>query len=125
MLHDAPVLAYAPSILLVDDDPDALTASSALLDLLGYRVTAVDDPLRALELLQDGQPFDVMLTDVVMPAMSGIRLAEEAVRLRQDLHVVYVTGYAGELITGAGQLRGKVVLKPWSIEELEDAIRRG
>jgi CheY-like chemotaxis protein len=112
------------SILLVDDDIDALTASSDLLRLLGYRVTAVTNPLDALQLLQTGDDFDVLLTDIVMPKMNGVQLSAEAVRIRQALCVIYVTGYAADVAMRDAPLRGEVLSKPWSVEEIEDAITR-
>jgi CheY-like chemotaxis protein len=113
-----------PSILLVDDDPDALASASALLEILGYQTTAVDDPHAALDLLRERAAFDVLLTDIVMPKMSGVMLASRVRDMRNPICVVYVTGYAPELVAEHGQLHGEVLVKPWSVEELEGAIRR-
>lgn len=122
MRNDAAVPQRSTSVLVVDDDHDALTASATLLEVLGYRVTAVDDPLRALALVTNGEHFDVMLTDIVMPKMSGIELGEKALSRRADLHVVYATGFSEELAKNPA-IKGPVLLKPWTVEELEEAIR--
>lgn len=118
------VASSAPSILLVDDDPDALAASADLLQVLGYPVTAVDSPSKVLQLLRGPKHFDLLLTDIIMPMMNGVELGEEAVRLRHDLKVIYMTGYSEQALAPDSYLRGEVVLKPWTVQDLEAAIRR-
>lgn len=115
---------HRPALLLVDDDIDALTASSLLLELLGYAVTAVDDPSKALQLLREGRRCDVLLTDVVMPVMNGIQFADAAVALRPGLRVIYLTGFSADLVAGGNRLQGDVIFKPWNVTDLDAAIRR-
>jgi two-component system cell cycle response regulator CpdR len=111
-------------LLLVDDDADALTASADLLRLLGYTVTAVDSPSKVLQLLHGREHFDVLLTDIIMPAMNGVELGQRALDLRQDLRVIYLTGYSEEAFAKGLFLHGEVVLKPWSVQDLQAAINR-
>jgi CheY-like chemotaxis protein len=115
---------HRPSLLLVDDDADALTASADLLRLLGYTVTAVDSPSKVLQLLHGREHFDVLLTDIIMPAMNGVELGQKALDLRQDLRVIYLTGYSEEAFAKGPFLHGEVVLKPWSVQDLQAAINR-
>ena len=115
---------HRPSLLLVDDDADALTASADLLRLLGYTVTAVDSPSKVLQLLHGREHFDVLLTDIIMPAMNGVELGQRALDLRQDLRVIYLTGYSEEAFAKGLFLHGEVVLKPWSVQDLQAAINR-
>ena len=113
-----------PAILLVDDDPDALTASADLLRVLGYPVTAVDSATKVLQLLHGPEHFDLLLTDIIMPVMNGVTLGEEAVRLRHGLKVIYLTGYSEQALAPDSYLHGEVVLKPWTVQDLQAAIRR-
>lgn len=115
---------YQPSLLLVDDDADALTASADLLRVLGYTVTAVDSPSKVLQLLHGREHFDVLLTDIIMPTMNGVELGQRALDLRHNLRVIYLTGYSEEAIAKGSFLHGEVVLKPWSVQDLQAAINR-
>jgi len=113
-----------PAILLVDDDADALTASADLLRVLGYAVTAVDSATKVLQLLHGPEHFDLLLTDIIMPVMNGVELGAEAVRLRHGLKVIYLTGYSEQAVAPDSYLHGEVVLKPWTVQDLQAAIRR-
>ena len=64
-----------------------------MLDRLGYDVVQASDAARALELLGDGRAIDALVTDYLMPGMTGRELAERARRERPDLPVLLITGY--------------------------------
>jgi CheY-like chemotaxis protein len=81
-------------ILLVDDDPLIATSTHYLLEDLGLEVIETDSGAAALEILRNGQPIDLLLTDYVMPKMTGVELAEAARALRPGLPVILATGYA-------------------------------
>ncbi len=115
---------HRPALLLVDDDADALTASADLLRLLGYTVTAVDSPSKVLQLLHGREHFDILLTDIIMPTMNGVELGQRARDLRHELRVIYLTGYSEEAFAKGSFLYGEVVLKPWSVQDLQAAINR-
>ncbi|WP_419827732.1 ATP-binding protein [Sphingomonas sp.] len=107
-------------VLLVEDDPRVRAATAGALEELGYDPIACDDPAHALAMLADRADVRVMVTDVVMPVMTGPELAAEARRRRPDLSVLFVTGYARE---DAGELAGEAMLrKPFTFAALDRAV---
>jgi two-component system cell cycle sensor histidine kinase/response regulator CckA len=81
-------------VLLVEDDASVRLVTERILVRGGHRVTAVSDPAEALALARTELLFDIVVTDVVMPQMSGPELAAELFALRGELPVVFVSGYA-------------------------------
>jgi DNA-binding NtrC family response regulator len=81
------------SILIVDDEPKFCETLARMLTRHGDRAEACSDPLKALERLRH-QPFDVLLTDLKMPGMSGIDMIAEAKRLNPNMDVVMMTAFA-------------------------------
>ena len=79
-------------ILLAEDDEVMREYLTRALTRSGYRVTAVDRGTAALPLL-DTEHFDLLLTDIVMPEMDGIELAQRAAALVPDLRVMFITGF--------------------------------
>ncbi|HEV2817492.1 MAG TPA: ATP-binding protein [Allosphingosinicella sp.] len=107
-------------ILLVEDNEEVGEFAETLLGELGHKVTRVRSGEAALRAaLDDG--FDAVFTDVVMPGMSGLELAEQLAQIRPQLPVILTTGYSDEIArTGAG---GRpVILKPYRLETLAAAI---
>jgi len=81
-------------VLVVDDEVTVLRVSKAVLARLGYEVTSVDDPTRALELLRtNGPQFDLLLTDHAMPNMTGLELVRAARELCPDVPIIVATGH--------------------------------
>jgi two-component system cell cycle sensor histidine kinase/response regulator CckA len=116
----------AECILVVDDDAGVRTLTKRLLERAGYSVrTAADGPdaLRVLE--AHGLGIDLVLTDVVMPAMSGRELAEEVWTRFPDMRVLFMSGYTEDAIERHGVLdRGTHLLgKPYSAAELTAKVR--
>ena len=116
----------AESILLVEDD-DALRAYGVeLLNDLGYNVLAAPNAAAALEIIERGHPIDLLFTDVVMPGgMNGRELAEEAMRRRPGLKVLFTTGYTRNAIVHQGRLDPglQMIGKPFTYQELGSRIR--
>jgi len=81
-------------ILLVDDDPLVARSTVQMLEDLGHMVTETHSGRRALEVLQSGQPVDVLVTDQAMPGMTGVELAAVVREKLPDLPILLVTGYA-------------------------------
>jgi two-component system cell cycle sensor histidine kinase/response regulator CckA len=81
-------------VLLVEDDASVRSVIERILIRGGHRVLAVSDPVEALALARTKQAFDIVVTDVVMPQMSGPELVAELFELRGELPVVFVSGYA-------------------------------
>ncbi|AHG45685.1 PAS sensor protein [Rhizobium leguminosarum bv. trifolii CB782] len=91
-----PVSDTAPrlKILLVDDDALIAMSSVDMLEDLGHEVVEANSGLEALELIRNGQPFDLVITDYSMPGMTGAQLAEAARDILPALPIVLATGYA-------------------------------
>lgn len=114
------------SILVVDDESSIVSVIESVLQSLGYRVTGMTNGASALEHFQaDPARFDLVITDLTMPRMTGERLAEELLRLRPELPVILVSGY-NENVT-LEQLRAigirDYLRKPFSVEDLARSIR--
>ncbi|MEO8812234.1 MAG: CHASE3 domain-containing protein [Caulobacteraceae bacterium] len=108
-------------VLVVEDEAGVRAFAVEALRGLGYRVLNAADAAVALNLIDRHEDIALMLTDVVMPAMNGRRLAEEAIRRRPALKVVYMTGYAGdEDPVGPG---ARLIRKPFTVAELGRELR--
>jgi signal transduction histidine kinase len=84
---------HAGSVIVVDDEPNVLMFTSLLLKKKGYSASACGSAREALEVLQKNN-IDVVLTDIMMPEMSGIELLEEIHSIDPDIPVILVTGFA-------------------------------
>jgi len=114
------------TILLVEDEPSLLTLTARLLRRLGFTVVAAPSPAEAVELLdRDEAGFDLLLTDVVMPAMSGPELAARVRERVPGIRCVFMSGYPADSISRSGGLpAGSVfIAKPFTVTALADAIR--
>jgi two-component system cell cycle sensor histidine kinase/response regulator CckA len=123
-----PVVATGSGrLLVVEDEPAVRDMITSLLRRAGYDVIAVGDGLEALARVATLlEPIDVLVTDVVMPNMSGIELAGSMLKETADLGVVLMSGYTAERLDPSGlTARGAVyVSKPIASRELLDAIGR-
>jgi signal transduction histidine kinase len=110
------------AVVLVVDDDDAVRAITLdMLSGLGYTVRAASGGTEALALLDDGDTIDLLLTDVVMPRMSGPELARRVRVSRPRLPIVFISGYANpEGI--AGEPLERLVRKPFSASDLREQI---
>lgn len=124
----APVAAIAPSnpldILVVEDDPRVLTATVDAVDELGHRVVACPDPLDAEALVEKMGGFDLVLTDVLMPGLTGPELVARLKKRWPDLSVLFLTGFAGDAAEEASFGDHDVLRKPFTLSGLDQAIRR-
>ncbi|CAN7729710.1 response regulator [Caballeronia sp. LjRoot34] len=112
-------------VLIVEDDANTREATRELLELLDAKVLAVDSAQAAFDLIAQ-QLFDVLLTDVRMPGMSGLDLARAMKRLQPRVHVVLASGYGTGIAAELGdELSGATLLpKPFNFDELEQAVFR-
>ena len=111
-------------ILLVEDDPDVRDMTGQLLERAGYVVIPAPDGPTALEIIGRGEPFDALVTDVIMPGMSGIELTERVTATRSDIGAVLLSGYTEETLD-LDRLRERhvsFVSKPVSGKELLRAV---
>ena len=119
------------TILLVEDEDELRNLASRSLESHGYRIVPAADAQEAIQLAgqMDGQ-IDMLLTDVIMPGMSGPELARKLVETRPDLPVLFISGYTGDDKLAEGRLPPDADLlpKPFGPEELrlrvEDALDR-
>ena len=106
------------SLLIVDDDADVRVTTALLLRRMGYRVTEAGNAEAALTALELDPGIDLLLTDVIMPGVSGPELARKAVQKRADLPVVFFSGYADpEAIVGSIPL-SRLLRKPFRPTDL-------
>jgi signal transduction histidine kinase/CheY-like chemotaxis protein len=108
-------------ILLVDDNEEVGAFAETLLTELGHRVVRARTGAEALDLAQGDGGFDAVFTDVVMPGMTGIELADALGPVLPGVPVVLTTGYSDE-ITRAGGAGRPVVFKPYRLETLAGAL---
>ena len=114
------------TILVVEDDDALRLYTVETLAELGYRVLPATNGAAALEILDSGNDIDLLFTDVVMPGgINGRQLADEAVRRRPGLKVLFTTGYTRNAIVHHGRLDPGVEMvgKPFSSDELIRKVR--
>jgi CheY-like chemotaxis protein len=111
--------------MVVDDEPELVGLSLELLQGLGYAPDGYIDPVAALDAFRaDAASFDAIVTDELMPGLSGIQLAEAAHRLVPALPVLLVSGYGGALVARRAVAAGvsRVLAKPLQRAELARAL---
>ena len=123
--REAPPTKGKGDILFIDDDPQICDSQKKSLEMLGYTVTAVQDP-RNVESLLSANPwrFDIVILDLSMPYINGYQLAEKIFRIRPDMPMVMTTGYTemadAKRIESLG-LRS-LILKPYRLSEISRLI---
>ncbi len=111
-------------VLVVEDNIEVGRFATQILEDLGYETALGMNAEEALEKLgQDGDGFDVVFSDVVMPGMGGVALAEELRRRLPDLPVVLASGYS-HVLAQDGTHGFELLNKPYSIEQLSRILRR-
>lgn len=120
-----PTGTAAEVVLVVEDEARMRELSVEALAELGYTALPAAGPLEALAMLRDNLAITLLFTDVVMPDMSGRKLADEALKLRPDLKVVFTTGYTRNAVVHNGMLDAGVAFlpKPFTIAQLAQKIR--
>jgi PAS domain S-box-containing protein len=114
------------TLLLVEDEPAVRRAAAEFLRLQGYNVVEAKDGLEALAVAQQRcAEIDLLVTDVVMPNLSGGALAKKMVELRPDAKFLFVSGYAGKTLLDHNvvDLETNFLQKPYSLKELSRKIR--
>jgi two-component system cell cycle sensor histidine kinase/response regulator CckA len=115
------------TVLLVEDESSLRTLSRKLLELCGYRVLEAENGAAALEISRNyDHTIQLLLTDVVMPGISGRALADEVLNQRPEIQVVYMSGYTGKTINQHGGVaEGSLFLaKPFTREALARKLRK-
>jgi PAS domain S-box-containing protein len=123
----APVTIGGETILVVEDDTLVRNFVSAQLQNLGYKTVAAADGPAALAQVRNGETFDLLFTDVIMPGgMNGRQLADEVQKLRPGMRVLYTSGYTDSAIHHHGRLDEGVLLltKPYRKTQLAQMVRQ-
>ncbi len=113
------------TILLVEDERAVLRLLADTLEEAGYTVLQSGSPDIALAKLAAHQgPVDVLITDIVMPGMTGVVLAEKVTELYPGMQVLYVSGHVGEELVrrGLAAIQDSILLKPFGPEQLLDRL---
>lgn len=112
------------SILVVDDDDDVRDLVVAMLEDLGYRVTAAADGRIALDLLTRNSPYDLLLADVAMPGLSGVDVVHAARERGMAFRVLFATGYADLGAYRPGLEGEDMIRKPYRMADLAARVDR-
>jgi PAS domain S-box-containing protein len=112
-------------ILVVEDNEDLLEVTSTRLTALGYRVLCARNGAEAIQMLESGQEFELLLSDVVMPnGMNGVELAREARQLSKDIKVLLTSGYAGDVLERYRAVdEFPIIDKPFRLADLARRLR--
>jgi CheY-like chemotaxis protein len=114
------------TILLVEDETVVRQLVAEILETSGYAVLQAGDGPSALELLRrHSDPIDLLVTDVVMPGMSGPEVASAVTTMRPGTHVLYMSGYTDSAIGHHGVLEPGIAFlqKPFSADDLTRKVR--
>ena len=112
-------------ILLAEDDESLRKFLAAALVKAGHAVTDFGDGSEAWECIQ-GFPFDLLLTDIVMPGMDGIELAKRAAEVNVALKIMFITGFAAVALhpDSRAPKEAKILSKPFHLNELVTEVDR-
>jgi CheY-like chemotaxis protein len=126
---DAPRIQDVPAgsgrVLVVEDDEDVLSVTSAMLTQLGYQVVSAGNARDAILRLKDGDRFDLLFSDVVMPqGMTGVELARAARKLCNGIKILLTSGYAEDVLRQHGAMGEFAIIgKPFSRVELAQRVQ--
>jgi two-component system cell cycle response regulator CpdR len=112
-------------ILLAEDDQDMRRFLSKALQNAGFGVASFDNGMDAYRRLRE-EPFELLLTDIVMPEMDGIELARRATELDPDIKVMFITGFAAVALNPDNNAppQAKVLSKPFHLKDLVSEVQR-
>jgi len=112
-------------ILLAEDDTDMRRFLVKALQNAGFDVTSYDNGLSAYHRLRE-EPFELLLTDIVMPEMDGIELARRAAELDPDIKIMFITGFAAVALNADSNApkQAKVLSKPVHLRELVTEVQK-
>jgi CheY-like chemotaxis protein len=112
-------------ILVVEDNEDILEVASTMLTEFGYLVRTAANGAEAIRLLKDGEEFDLLFSDIVMPnGVSGVEVAREARRLNKGVKILLTSGYAGDVLERHQAVdEFPIIGKPFRRAELAQRVR--
>jgi PAS domain S-box-containing protein len=127
VLHKAPLPMGNERILFVDDEPILANLGKQILETLGYAVVTRTSGVEALELFGDNPgSFDLVITDMTMPRMTGAELARELMRIRPDIPVILCTGFSYSMSEEQAKAMGirEYAMKPFIRQDLARIARK-
>jgi two-component system cell cycle sensor histidine kinase/response regulator CckA len=110
----------------VDDEPLVIEVLQEMLELQGYRITTADGSLKALDAFRKApRDFDLVITDMTMPKLTGDRLSQEIKKIRTDIPIILCTGYSDKLADKSALDFGvqDFMLKPIKQADLVKTVR--
>ena len=112
-------------IILAEDDGDMRRFLARALQSAGYEVISFDNGLSAYQRLRE-EPFELLLTDIVMPEMDGIELARRASELDPDIKIMFITGFAAVALNAdsTAPKQAKVLSKPIHLRDLVNEVQK-
>jgi two-component system cell cycle response regulator CpdR len=112
-------------ILLAEDDNDMRRFLVKALENAGFQVSPHDNGMSAYQRLRE-EPFEMLLTDIVMPEMDGIELARRASELDPDIKIMFITGFAAVALNSDSEApkNAKVLSKPVHLRELVNEVNK-
>ena len=112
-------------ILLAEDDNDMRRFLVKALENAGFEVSHHDNGMSAYQRLRE-EPFEMLLTDIVMPEMDGIELARRASELDPDIKIMFITGFAAVALNAdsTAPKQAKVLSKPIHLRELVSEVNK-
>jgi len=125
-LEGAPLPKGSGRVLFIDDDPSLVDSCLQTLTKLGYTTTARTSSQEGLEVFRKKpQGFDLVITDLIMPEMNGVKMAKEMLSLRPDLPIILCTGFSDQITEEMARDIGfrRFLLKPLVARELAQAIK--
>ncbi|MFZ5776282.1 MAG: response regulator [Thermodesulfobacteriota bacterium] len=114
-------------ILFVDDEPALVALGAEMLESLGYQPCGTANPAEAWDIFaEDPDSFAMVITDMAMPQMTGVELAQRVLALRPNKQVILCTGYSDEINAESAKAMGigAYLLKPLSMARMAEEIRR-
>ena len=124
--EEAPARTGKGHILFVDDEDMLVRTVPCMLERLGYTTEAVSDPAEALALFRENPgAFDLVITDVTMPGMTGEKLAREMLRIRPGIPIILSTGFNESVREDEVRAMGirEFIMKPYSTGEMAERIQ--
>jgi two-component system, cell cycle response regulator CpdR len=124
-LEDPTPLNAMHKILLAEDDNDMRRFLVKALENAGFQVSPHDNGMSAYQRLRE-EPFEMLLTDIVMPEMDGIELARRASELDPDIKIMFITGFAAVALNSDSEApkNAKVLSKPVHLRELVNEVNK-
>jgi PAS domain S-box-containing protein len=117
--------AVSGNVLVVEDDALMRELMVEVLELKGFTASSAEGPLAAIEQVRSGMSPDLVITDVVMPEMSGFTLAKALVESTPDLQVLFMSGYTDQVLADRGELSDEdaFIRKPFGNDKLIEKVQ--